>query len=110
MLPVLVLRVAPTVMAQESCGGGKGMTRNPVVGVVAVLPPTLFSVSPPSLQLAIQFMLTVWLEPFVRVTAYETVAGLLIVLITVQLAFACGVPVALQEPTKLALAVVAPTI
>jgi hypothetical protein len=35
---------------------------------------------------------------------------LLIVLITVQLAFACAVPVALQAPAKLALAVVAPTI
>ena len=44
------------------------------------------------------------------VTAYETVAGLLIDLITVQLAFAFAVPVALQAPTKLALAVVAPTI
>ena len=48
MLPLLVLRVAPTVMAQESGGVGKGMTRNPVAGVVVVLPPTLFWVSPPS--------------------------------------------------------------
>jgi hypothetical protein len=61
MLPLLVPRVAPTVIAQESGGVGKGRTRNPVVGVVVVVPPTLFWVSPPSLQLAIQFMLTLWL-------------------------------------------------
>jgi hypothetical protein len=54
--------------------------------------------------------LTLWLEPCVMVTAYETLAGLLIVFITVQLAFACAVLVALQAPAKLALAVVAPAI
>jgi hypothetical protein len=79
-----------------------------LVGVVPALPPKFFWVSPLSVQLAVQLMLAVWLEPCVMVTLYKTVAGLLIVLITVQLAFACGVPVALQKPAVLALAVVTP--
>jgi len=39
-----------------------------------------------------------------------TVAGLLIVLITEQLAFAVGVPVLLQKPAVLALAAVTPAV
>ena len=81
-----------------------------MVGVIAVLPPKFRWVSPPSVQLAIQFTLTTWLEPLVMVTVYMTVAGLLIVLITEQLPFTVAVLVALQKPTSLALAAVTPAV
>jgi hypothetical protein len=60
--------------------------------------------------LAIQFTETSWLAPLVMDTVYQIVAGLLIVLSTVQRAFTVDVLAALQEPAVLALAVVTPAV
>jgi|SRR5215472_15139669 len=107
MAPLFVLRVADAVMSQESGGVGKGRTKNCLpVGVAPVLPPKFLAWSPPSVQSAIQFTVTFWLAPLVMETVYQTVAGWLIVLSTVQWAFTVDVLAALQVPAVLALAVV----
>src|SRR6266566_3996974 len=111
MAPLLVPSVAVTVMSQESGGVGKGMARNSLpVGVIAVLPPTFLWVSPLSVHSAIQFTETSWLAPLVMATVYQILAGLPIVLSTVQWAFTVDVLAALQKPAVLALAAVAPTV
>ena len=62
-LPLLVLRVAPTLMAQESGGVGKRRTRYPLFGVVVAVPPKFVAVSLPSLHVAVQLQVPARLAP-----------------------------------------------
>jgi hypothetical protein len=103
------LRVPVAVTLQES-GSLNARVRGADTGVIEVEPPAVFSVSPPSVQLAVQVTVASCLEPLVTETAAVIEAGLLIVCVTVQLAFAVDVLDALQKPAVLALAAVIPAV
>src|ERR1700760_1418861 len=101
---VTLVWVALTVTAQES-GAGKGRIRVSVVGVIAVPPPELTSVSPPSVHEARQVVLKSCWPPAVAFTVKKIVAGLVMVLLVIrQLAALPGVfptvavPVPEQKP------------
>jgi hypothetical protein len=82
------------------------MVTSSVTGVIEVEPPEVFWVSQVAVQATVAFC---WAPDSIVIVAVMS-AGLLIVSVTVQVAFTVDVLDALQKPAVLALAAVIPTV